>query len=128
VAVQSKPVRAPRPAPTRRRRPADVRPRRPSFSSDAGVHSRQVVSAPPAALPRARPSDDESDRSRPDRGVGLLLIFVAATMVMVVAVAIVAIVDRWWVLVPVMLVDFAVTYALIAMIARLLRDDGEPPA
>jgi hypothetical protein len=73
----------------------------------------------------ARPSTKDGRPTRPDRGVGLLLAFVTATLVMVVAVAIVAVVDRWWVLVPVMLVDFAVTYAVIAMIARLLCDDGE---
>ena len=84
------------------------------------------MSAPSAPLHGARPSAEDGRPTRPDRGVGLLLVFVAATLVMVVAVVIVAVADRWWVLVPVMLVDFAVTYVVIAMIARLLRDDGEP--
>jgi hypothetical protein len=62
-------------------------------------------------------------------GVGaLLLVFVAATLVMVAAVIVVGIVDRLWVLVPVMLVDFATTFGVVAYIARLLADDGESPA
>jgi hypothetical protein len=62
-------------------------------------------------------------------GVGRLLsVFVAATLVMVTAVIVVGVVDRWWVLVPVMLVDFATTFAVVAYIARMLADDGESPA
>jgi hypothetical protein len=46
----------------------------------------------------------------------------------VTAVIVVGIVDRWWVLVPVMIVDFATTFGVVAYIARLLADDGEAPA
>jgi hypothetical protein len=46
---------------------------------------------------------------------------------MVLAVAAVTVVDRWWVLVPVMLLDFTVTFAVIATIVHLLRDDGNSP-
>ena len=63
-----------------------------------------------------------SDR---DRGIELLLAFVVAALVMVVAVAIVAVVGRWWVLVPVILVDFVATFAVIASIVHLLRDGGD---
>ena len=59
-------------------------------------------------------------------GVGQLLsVFLAATLVMVTAVVVVGIVDRLWLLVPMMLVDFATTFGVIAYIARLLSDDGE---
>jgi hypothetical protein len=62
-------------------------------------------------------------------GVGaLLFVFVAATLVMVAAVSVVGIVDRLWVLVPVMLVDFATTFGVVAYILRVLADDGESPA
>ena len=44
---------------------------------------------------------------------------------MVVAVAILAVVGTWWALVPVMLVDFAATFAVIATIVHLLRDGGD---
>ena len=57
----------------------------------------------------------------------LLLVFVAATLVMVAAVIVVGIVARWWVLVPVMLADFATTVGVVAYITRLLGDDGESP-
>jgi hypothetical protein len=56
----------------------------------------------------------------------LLLVFVSATLIMVLAVALLTVVDDWWVLAPVMLVDFAVTFAVIGTIAHLLRDDDEP--
>lgn len=62
-------------------------------------------------------------------GVGaLLFVFIAATLVMVAAVSVVGIVDRLWVLVPVMLVDFATTFGVVAYILRVLADDGESPA
>ena len=62
-------------------------------------------------------------------GVGaLLFVFVAATLVMVAAVIVVGIVDRLWVLAPVMLVDFATTFGVVTYILRLLADDGEWPA
>jgi hypothetical protein len=44
---------------------------------------------------------------------------------MVAAVAILAAVGSWWALVPVMLVDFAATFAVIATIVHLLRDGGD---
>jgi hypothetical protein len=52
-----------------------------------------------------------------------MFVFVAATLVMVT----VGIVDRCWVLAPVMLVDLATTFGVIAYIMRLLADDGEAP-
>jgi hypothetical protein len=57
----------------------------------------------------------------------LLSVFVAATLVMVAAVIVVGIVERWWVLVPAMLADFATTFAVVTYITRLLGDDGESP-
>jgi len=47
---------------------------------------------------------------------------------MVVAVVLVGAVDRMWVLVPVMLVDLAVTFAVIATLVSLTGDDGGPAA
>jgi hypothetical protein len=77
------------------------------------------------------PGRDPPMRGRRSAGDGvgrLLSVFVAATLVMVTAVIVVGVVDRWWVLVPVMLVDFATTFAVVAYIARMLADDGESPA
>jgi hypothetical protein len=56
----------------------------------------------------------------------LLLAFVVAALVMVAAVAILAVVASWWALVPVMLVDFVATFAVIATIVHLLRDGADP--
>lgn len=44
---------------------------------------------------------------------------------MVAAVSAVGIVNHWWVLIPVMLVDFGVTGVVVAYIMRLLADDGD---
>jgi hypothetical protein len=52
-------------------------------------------------------------------------VFLAATLVMVAAIIVVGIADRWWVLVPVMLVDFAITFGVMSYVVRLLGDDGE---
>jgi hypothetical protein len=56
-----------------------------------------------------------------DHGIELLLVFFATTVTMVVAVTLVGAVDQWWVLVPVMLVHFVFTFAVIATIVRMLR-------
>ena len=64
-----------------------------------------------------------------DPGVALLLVFLGAVLVMVGAVAVAALVGRWWILVPVMCMHFAATFAVLACIARLLgdgNDDGSP--
>ena len=56
------------------------------------------------------------------------MIFVAATLLMVAAVAVLTALDHWWMLAPVMLVDFFVTFALLASITKLLGDDSGAPA
>jgi hypothetical protein len=45
---------------------------------------------------------------------------------MLVAVVLVGAVHQWWVLVPVMVVDLAVTCAVVTTIVRMLGDDGGP--
>ena len=128
MAIQSKPVRRTRSAPARGRRSAAAPPGRAGRPSDAG---RAVAPSPRAApLPMsptiARPSPAAEGSSERDRGIGLLLAFVVAALVMVVAVAILAVVGSWRVLVPVMLVDFVATFAVIATIVHLLRDGADP--
>jgi hypothetical protein len=127
VTIESKPVR-PRSTLARGRRSAAVPPGRAGRPNDA---RRAVAPSPRAAAPpprspiSARPSPAAGGSSDRDRGIELLLAFVVAALVMVVAVAIVAVVGRWWVLVPVMLVDFVATFAVIASIVHLLRDGGD---
>jgi hypothetical protein len=62
------------------------------------------------------------------RGDYLFLVFFLATMIMVIAVVLVGAVGQMWVLVPVMLVDLIVTFAVIATLVSLLGDDGRPSA
>jgi hypothetical protein len=57
-----------------------------------------------------------------DRGLGLLIIFTAGMLVMVALVTLTAIIGRWWILAPVMAVDFAVTGAMLAIMVRLLTE------
>jgi hypothetical protein len=131
VAIQSKPVRRTRSTPARGRRAAAAPPGRVGRLNDPG---RVVAPSPRAAAPlpnspiAARPSRAAERSSERDRGIELLLAFVVAALVMVAAVAILAVVGSWWVLVPVMLVDFAATFAVIATIVHLLRDGGDPRA
>jgi hypothetical protein len=47
---------------------------------------------------------------------------------MVVAVIAVGVVNHWWVLLPVMLVDFGATFVVATYTMRLLADDGESRA
>lgn len=62
-----------------------------------------------------------------DRGLSLFAIFTIAMFVMVVLAVVTAIVGAWWILVPVMIVDFAATAAVLVSIASLLADgDGRP--
>ena len=128
MAIQSKPVRPTRSAPARGRRAAATPPGRAGRPSDGHA----VVSSPRAAAPRptspiiARPSPAAAGSADRDRGIELLLAFVVAALVMVGAVAILAVVGSWWALAPVMLVDFAATFAVIASIVHLLRDGGDP--
>lgn len=134
MAVQPKPVPSLAPAPPGGRRvtaavPTPVchraRPRR-RGAGEGTLNAHQRVRARLGTTPAAARHPPMRRRRSAADGVGQLLsVFLAATLVMVAAVMIVGIVGRWWVLVPVMLVDFATTFGVVAYIARLLADDGE---
>lgn len=120
MAVWPKPRSRPAHAPARTRRPAGRAEagRRPPRRSAGEL--RRGPTAPSPRLPAPK---------RPVGGVGALLsVFLSATLVMVVAVIAVGAVNHWWVLLPVMLVDFGVTFLVVAFIMRLLADDGESRA
>lgn len=104
-------------APTRRRRPAEPAPMQP--------RGQQVPSGSPPArtVPGRPPPSRPSDGGR-DVGLSLLGSFLAAALLMVGAVVVVGLVNRLWVLVPVMAVDLAATFCVLATIAHLLRDDA----
>jgi hypothetical protein len=135
VTVQPKPVRSSAPAAadgwrarTALPNGAGHRPRR-DGGGESTIETHRRSGAPLSTVPT--PGRDPPMRGRCSAGDGvgrLLSVFLAATLVMVTAVIIVGIVDRWWVLVPVMVVDVATTFAVVAYIARMLADDGESPA
>jgi hypothetical protein len=61
-----------------------------------------------------------------DRGLILLLTFTVAMLVMVGLATLAAVVDRMWILIPVMAVDLMLTVTVIASIAWLLGNgDGD---
>jgi hypothetical protein len=126
VAVQSKPVRPRAPTPPRRAAAAvPPRSRRRRDAEDATVAAPRP-SAPPPTLPiTARRSPGAGGLSRGDH---LFLVFFLATIIMVIAVVLVGAVGQMWVLVPVMLVDLTVTFAVIATLVSLIGDDGGPSA
>jgi hypothetical protein len=86
---------------------------------DRSAHGTQI---PPARPTRSAAADEQRDA-----GLNVLLAFLAAALVMVGAVALVAVVGRWWVLLPVMCIDVAAASGVLACVAWLLRDDGESP-
>ena len=57
-----------------------------------------------------------------DHGITLLLIFTASALLIVALVVVAGAVGHWWILIPVMTVDFAVTAAVLATVVRLLGD------
>jgi hypothetical protein len=134
VAVQPKPFRSPGLAPGRGRQatasvtsPVDRQPRRRGAGVSSPRPTRRVAAPASAAPVSAAPESPVRGRFAGGSVGGLMFVFVAATLVMVTAVIAVGIVDRWWVLVPVMLVDFATTFGVVAYIMQLLADDGEAP-
>lgn len=120
VTVRPKPRSRPAHAPTKSRRPAG--PAEPSHRPPrrgAGEVRRDPAAPSPRVPAPQHPVDDVG---------ALLAVFLTATLVMVVAVIAVGAVSHWWVLLPVMLVDFGATFLVVAFIMRLLADDGESRA
>jgi hypothetical protein len=58
-----------------------------------------------------------------DRGIGLLATFTAGALLIVALTVLVGTVGHWWILVPVMAIDFMVAAGVLVMTARLLDDD-----
>jgi hypothetical protein len=114
-------LRPPARRPTRRSAATHSPSRRPPSESGRGQgHGRQRPGT--RSVPSPQPAPIEG-RGRPlqDRGIGLLIIFTAGVLVMVALITLTAIIGAWWILAPVMVVDFAVTASMLAVIARLLE-------
>src|SRR5687768_457464 len=79
-----------------------------------GVRGRQQPAEP--WIPDRRPPP------LADRGLLLLVVFTASALTIVALAVLVGAIERWWVLIPVMAVDFAVTAAVLVTVAKLLED------
>ena len=121
-------VRDPHPPVKRRVRGTGVShaPSRPRLDPRPGAPPPRVDRGdadPGTRVDSPRPSSQIRERGpATDRGIGLLLIFTAGVLAMVGLITLTAIIDRWWVLGPVMAFDFVVTAAVLAIIVRLLGD------
>src|SRR5205807_6902288 len=89
------------------------------------VHGRPPSGRPasPTLEPPVSTSDEASDSSR---GLVLFFTFVAAILVMVLAVWLAATVGQWWILIPVVAVDLIVTTAVMGVVIWMLADGANP--
>jgi hypothetical protein len=88
-------------------------------------HASLRATARRTTTDHAPPSNEARDRTPlRDRGVVLLAVFTAAMLVMVALAVVVGMHDTFWILVPVMAVDFVLTASVLVMVVRLL-DDGD---
>lgn len=104
-------------------------PRHPAGRRRTAAPRAHLLSPSAAAPPGTHPEPDPPPARAPadpaplrDHGLTLLAVFTASMLVMVGLAAVTAVVGRWWILVPVMVVDLAVTTAVLASVARLLND------
>jgi hypothetical protein len=100
-----------RPATTapRRRRPSARQPARDALSARAPDES---------SIPERRPPP------LADHGLTLLIVFTSSALLIVALVVVAGAVDQMWILAPIMLVDFAVTAAVLVTVAKLLQDSS----
>jgi hypothetical protein len=68
-----------------------------------------------SSIPSRRPPP------RADRGLTLLIVFTAAALLVVALVVLAGAVGHMWILAPVMIMDFAVTAAVLVTVAKLLE-------
>ena len=102
--------RPPRPATTapRRRRP---RARQPAGDAPVPEPRRVRTSRAPAA-------------ARSGSRLTLLIVFTSSALLIVALVVVAGAVGQMWILAPIMLVDFAVTAAVLVTVAKLLQDSN----
>jgi Flp pilus assembly protein TadB len=122
---------APQLEPTRQRVSSHLR-AKPEHAIRAGRASvrakpREDADRATAATEKHGPAS-KRPRARQPSAQGLLLAFVIGILAMTVAVVVVNAVGHWWILIPVMLVDVAVTFGIIATVGRLLFDGGDDGA
>jgi hypothetical protein len=104
-------------------------------------HAGRAATAPrgpyrSARMPPARaaegsghPNEPSVPERRPpplqDRGLTLLIVFTTSALLIVALVVLAAAVGSWWILIPVMTADLAVTTAVLVTVVRLLNN-GDP--
>jgi hypothetical protein len=117
--------------PTRQRASAHLRvkPERTRRPDDPPLHTRPRDDTDGAPLvTKERGQASKPRRARPPSAQGLLFAFVIGILVMTVAVVVTNAVGHPWILIPVMCVDLAVTFGVVASIVRLLYDGGDDGA
>jgi hypothetical protein len=99
-----------------RRATTAPRPRRP----DARGPAREARGdrAPDEPIPERRPPPQA------DHGLTLLIIFTSSALLVVVLVVLAGAVGEMWILAPIMVIDFAVTAAVLVTVAKLLEDSN----
>ena len=108
------------------RPPVDRRARR----GATAPHPRRPDARGPAREARgARAPDEPSipERRPPpqaDHGLTLLIIFTSSALLVVVLVVLAGAVGEMWILAPVMVIDLAVTAAVLVTVAKLLEDSN----
>jgi hypothetical protein len=114
------PVDNPRPprTPHPRGAPVRTRPRRTTATARSPGATRHGHDVLPAGAP-----PDSSRGPLRDRGSVLLLVFTSALLVMVGLISLASIVDRAWILIPVMAIDLTVTGAVLATVVKLMDND-----
>jgi hypothetical protein len=106
------------------RPPVDHRPRR----APTTPRPRRLDATEAACDPRGTQPPDENAAARrgpppqADRGLTLLIIFTASALAIVALVVLAGAVGQMWILAPIMIVDFAVTAAVLVTVAKLLED------
>ena len=100
-------------------RPATTapRPRRPG-ARQAARDERGVKVLDESSIPERRPPPQA------DHGLALLIIFTSSALLVVALVVLAGAVDQMWILAPIMLIDFAVTAAVLVTVAKLLQDSS----
>jgi len=108
------------------RTPVDRRaPRATTVPRPRRAHARRTAQDAHDARAAAESSIPERRPPPPaDRGLALLIVFTASALLIVALVVVVGAVGEMWILAPIMIVDFAVTAAVLVTVAKLLQDSN----
>jgi hypothetical protein len=113
MAPHAETLRPPVDRPARRGTTAP-RPRRPDPRGPAR-EARDTRAPDEPSVPDRRPS------SQADHGLTLLMVFTSSVLVVVALVVLAGAVGQMWILAPIMIIDFAVTAAVLVTVAKLLE-------